>query len=239
MASEFGQKFYDLLRIHIEQGIPSRHLALSEEHRKCIDIVDDLYEHYRHNPAMNVLDFLRNKYSIKDYSRLYKLSKALNFVVGMLSAGLRDMQRYKANYYAERMARIGDATGDWKPLDKAVAHITKINALDQPDPAESIEDQIPKMGYMLTPDPSMVKKGSVQHTPEQLAAFFKHYGVEPDVWQSRLDSGPTTADSYDEHGNYIHTAKRQAKEMAEDAEYEELESQWQQELDEEQDGDDF
>lgn len=232
MPSEFGRKFYDLYRVHVEQGIPAERLNLSEEHKRCVGIVDDLYEHYRHNPAMNVLDFLRNKYNITDYSRLYKLNKALNYVVGMMSAGLRDMQRFKANYYAERMARIGDQTGDWKPMDKAVAHMTKINALDQPDPPEDVESQLPKMAYMLTTDPGQVKKGSVRHTPEQIAAFFKHYGVEPDVWQKQMDSGPTTADNYDEHGNLIHPARRKAAE-AEDAEYEELEKQWEQELKEE------
>lgn len=215
MASEFGRKFYDILRIHIEQGIKSKYLDLSPEHRACVDIIDDLYEHYRHNPAMNTSDYIRNKYEIKDYARIYKLNKALNFVVGMMSNGLRDMQRFKANAYVDRMFRIGDATGDWKPMDKALAHLTKLNGLDQPDPAESIDEQIPKMGYMLTTKASDVREGAKVHTREQIAAMFKHYDIKPDRWQDQLDSGFSTADEYDEDGNRVRRSRLQEPEDAE------------------------
>jgi hypothetical protein len=231
MASEFGRKFYDLLRVHIEQGIKSQYLNLSPEHKACVDIIDDLYEHYRHNPAMNTSDYIRNKYDIKDYARIYKLNKALNFVVGMMSTGMREMQRFKANAYVDRMLRIGDATGDWKPMDKALSHLTKLNGLDQPDPAESIEDQIPKMGYLLTTKASDVREGAKVHTREQMAALFKHYDIKPDRWQDQLDSGFSTADEYDEHGNRIRS-RRNA--MAEDAEVLELDQEFEKEYAEEQ-----
>ena len=233
MASEFGRKFYDILRIHIESGIPSCRLDLKPELQKCIDIVDDLYEHWRHNPSMNTSDYIRNKYNINEYSRIYKLNKALNFVCSMMSNGLKDMQRYKANAYVDKMLRIGDAIGDWKPMDKAIAHLTKINALDQPDPAESIDEQIPKMGYLLTTKASDVNERAVDHTPEQIAAMLKHYGVKRDVWQQLLDEGRGTADDYDENGNYIRKG-RSLKAEAEDAELVELEEEFLREVEQEE-----
>ena len=232
MASGYGRKFYDLLRIHIEQGTKTDVLDLNESQKRRVTIIDDLYDHYRHNPLMDMNDYIRNKYDIKSYGEIYNLTRALNFVISMMSGGQRDMQRFKANFYADRMARIGDATGDWKAMDKAVAHITKINALDQPDPAESIDDQIPKMGYMLTTRASEVKEGATDHTPEQIAAMFKHYGVKRDPWQQMLDKGHSTADDYDAEGNYIHRGRRGAvrQEEAEDAEILELEREFEQEV---------
>lgn len=232
MASQFGRKFYDLLRIHIETGIPSSRLDLKPELRKCIDIVDDLYEHWRHNPSMNTSDYIQNKYDIKDYSRIYKLNKALNFVCSLMSSGLKDMQRYKANAYVDRMLKIGDATGDWKPMDKAIAHLTKINGLDQPDPAENIEDQIPKMGYLLTTKASDVNDRAVDHTPAQIAAMFKHYGVKKDIWQQLLEDGKGTADNYNEDGDYIRKGKSLVD--VEDAEILQLEEEFAKEVKEDE-----
>lgn len=236
MASEFGRKFYDLLRIHIEQGIKSQYLDLNDEHRRCVDIIDDLYEHWRHNPAMNITDYIRNKYDITDYPRIYKLSKALNFVCGLMSAGQRDLQRYKANFYADRILRIGDSTGDWKAIEKGLAHVEKVNALDQPDPAESIDEQIPKMGYMLTTRASDVHEQATDHTPEQIEALFRHYNVRRDVWQQQLNRGRSTADDYDADGNYIRRGRipqRSQSEDAEDAELLDLEDEFQKEVDDE------
>lgn len=238
MASEFGRKFYDLLRVHIEQGIKVQYLDLNDEHKRCIEIIDDLYEHWRHNPAMDKADYIRNRYGITDYSRIYKLNKALNFVCGMMSSGQRDLQRYKVSAYADRMLRIADATGDWKPMEKAIDKIIKIHALDQPDPAESIEEQIPKMGYMLTIKASDVKRDATDHTPEQMEAFFKRYGVKRDVWQQQLDAGRSTADDYDKEGRYIRQGRlpeRSVHADAEEAELLELEREFEKELREERD----
>lgn len=235
MASEFGRKFYDLLRIHYEQGTKIEYLAMDEKHKQYVRIIDDLYEHWRHNPAMNVIDFIREKYGILQYAVIYKLTRALNFLVAMGQAGQRDMMRFKANAYADRMAKIGDATGDWKPMDKAVSHIIKINGLDQPDPAESIEDQVPKMGYMLTTRATDVKKGAQEHTPAQIEAMFKHYGAKRDTWQSLMDNGESTADRYDEEGNRIRrnrNAQSSQTAEAEEAELLELDREFEKEFEE-------
>lgn len=210
--SDFGRKFYDVLRLHIENGIPVPRLSLSERQKARVEIIDDLYAHYRHNPAMNVQNFIRNKYGLTSNCELYNLQRALNFVVSMLSQGQRDMQRYKANFYADRMLKIGDATGDWKPIDRGIGRIIEINALNQPDPPESMEEQIPKMGYLLTLDATQVKRGAKRHTPEQLAAMFKRYGVKADVWQEALDAGHSTADEFDAEGNYIRQTSNKDRE---------------------------
>ena len=178
-------------------------------------------------------DYIRNKYNIKGYAEIYNLTRALNFVVGMFMEGRREMTKFKALHYADRMASIGDATGDWKPIDKAIGHWTKIERLDQPDPAESFEDQIPKMGYLLTTDATEVSERAVKHTPAQIEAMFKRYGVERDKWQQMLDAGASTADDYDADGKYVRRGRASMQSQAEDAEYEALEAEWQNELDEE------
>ena len=231
--SGYGRKFYDVLRIHFEQGTSIRHLNLNEAQREKVRIIEDLYEHYRHNPKMNMNDYIRNKYTINGYAEIYNLTRALNFVVGMFMEGRREMTKFKALHYADRMAAIGDATGDWKPIDKAIGHWTKIERLDQPDPAESFEDQIPKMGYLLTTDATEVSERAVKHTPAQIEAMFKRYGVERDKWQQMLDAGSSTADDYDADGNYIRRGRAAIHPEAEDAEFEALEAEWQAELDEE------
>ena len=231
--SGYGRKFYDVLRIHFEQGTSIRHLNLNEVQREKVRIIEDLYEHYRHNPKMNMNDYIRNKYNINGYAEIYNLTRALNFVVGMFMEGRREMTKFKALHYADRMAAIGDATGDWKPIDKAIGHWTKIERLDQPDPAESFEDQIPKMGYLLTTDATEVSERAVKHTPAQIEAMFKRYGVERDKWQQMLDAGSSTADDYDADGNYIRRGRAAIHTEAEDAEFEALEAEWQAELDEE------
>lgn len=140
----------------------------------------------------------------------------------MLSQGQRDMQRYKANFYADRLLKIGDATGDWKPIDKGIGRIIEINALNQPDPPESIEEQIPKMGYLLTLDATQVKKGAQRHTPEQLAAMFKRYGVKQDLWQEALEAGHSTADEFDSEGKHIRRRKTVQEAELEDERIEQL-----------------
>lgn len=228
--SSFGRKFYDVLRIHFEQGTKIEYLNLNEGQKDKVRIIEDLYEHYRHNPKMNMNDYIRNKYNITGYAEIYNLTRALNFVVGMFMEGRREMTKFKALHYADRMASIGDATGDWKPIDKAIGHWTKIERLDQPDPAESFEDQIPKMGYLLTTDATEVSDRAVKHTPAQIEAMFKRYGVERDKWQQMLDKGASTADDYDADGKLIRRGRSSMQAEAEDAEFEALEAEWRQEL---------
>ena len=228
--SSFGRKFYDVLRIHFEQGTKIEYLNLNEGQKDKVRIIEDLYEHYRHNPKMNMNDYIRNKYNITGYAEIYNLTRALNFVVGMFMEGRREMTKFKALHYADRMASIGDATGDWKPIDKAIGHWTKIERLDQPDPAESFEDQIPKMGYLLTTDATEVSERAVKHTPAQIEAMFKRYGVERDKWQQMLDKGTSTADDYDADGKLIRRGRSAMQAEAEDAEFEALEAEWRQEL---------
>ena len=231
--SSFGRKFYDVLRIHFEQGTKIEYLNLNDGQKDKVRIIEDLYEHYRHNPKMNMNDYIRNKYNITGYAEIYNLTRALNFVVGMFMEGRREMTKFKALHYADRMAAIGDATGDWKPIDKAIGHWTKIERLDQPDPAESFEDQIPKMGYLLTTDATEVSERAVKHTPAQIEAMFKRYGVERDKWQQMLDKGASTADDYDADGKLIRRGRSAMQTEAEDAEFEALEAEWQAELESE------
>lgn len=236
MASELGRKFYDLLRIHYEQGTKIEVLDLSEQHKAYMRIIDDLFEHWRHNPAMDTIGYIREQYDVREYATIYKLTRALNYVCAMAQVGIRDMMRFKANHYADRMARIGDVTGDWKPMDKAVSHITKINGLDQPDPAESIDEQVPKMGYMLTTRASDVKQEAQDHTPAQIEALFKQYGAKRDNWQQLLDQRRTSADDYDAEGNYIRRGRpaQGKQEQAEDAEIMQLDREFEEEMQKEE-----
>ena len=89
------------------------------------------------------------------------------------------------------------------------------------------------MGYLLTTDATEVSERAVKHTPAQIEAMFKRYGVERDKWQQMLDKGVSTADDYDAEGNLIRRGRAPMQTQAEDAEFEALEAEWQAELDEE------
>ena len=183
MGTELTPKFYDTLQKHIENGVPLECMAFSPAQKKrakvCLDVLKQLEE----NEMMNQKRYLRQRWNRTDTEIIQDL-KVINWLVAEVNGDTKDLSRYRVKQQAERIIRIGQATGDWKAIDAGAKLLHKVEGLDKPETAVDVEANT----HMLSPVFVDTPKNGVKYDEEQLDKLRRKYHAEKDKTQEMVEA---------------------------------------------------
>lgn len=188
MGTELSPKFYDLLQKHLETGVPVADMAFSEDQKERAMICLDVHRHLEENDMMDVDKYLRNKYH-RTTTQIRQDKKVINYLLAELNSESKELSRYRIRRVAEKTIRMGEASGDWKPMIEGAKMLHKIEGLDKPETAEDIEQSTLKLpDVIFTGDFTKINPDAQHYSEADIERLRKKYHVQKDKTQEMVEA---------------------------------------------------
>lgn len=186
MAQEISSKFYELLRIHLETGQDYRYMAFSKSQKKRTQLCKEVYEVLKVNPYLDISQYLKNKYQ-RTPSEIYHDMQVINFITSLLSAGTKEVSRFRVRRNAERAMKMAHDQGDVKTMLAAADRLERIERLNEAEQGEDWEQSIVKMPIVFTSDPRKLYPDKEYRNAKELDQIRDKYGVKRDSIMDRVE----------------------------------------------------
>lgn len=188
MGTELSTKFYDLLQKHLETGVPVVDMAFSEDQKKRALICLDVHRRLEENDMMDVDKYLRNKYH-RTTTQIRQDKKVINYLLAELNGESKELSRYRIRRVAEKTIRMGEASGDWKPMIEGAKMLHRIEGLDKPETAEDIERSTLKLpDVIFTGDFTKINPDAQHYSEADIERLRKKYHVQKDKTQEMVEA---------------------------------------------------
>lgn len=158
-------------------AIPGVHPELIERFNVCMKVFDLMSQ----DPTLDIRATL--KYSFHRSDRQIPADKeALDIIIGHLDKASRARSEFIVRRTAERMIRIGEQSGDWKPMEAGTKRLVELDRLNQPEDHSMDVQKTALMPVVLVP---IEKKNSNSKSlsEETIRAIMKEYDTEEDELQ--------------------------------------------------------
>lgn len=187
MGSSLSPKFYDLLQKHLDTGVPVADMAFSEEQKERALICLDVHRRLEENDMMDVDKYLRNKYH-RTTTQIRQDKNVINYLLAELNGESKELSRYRIRRVAEKTIRMGEASGDWKPMIEGAKMLHKIEGLDKPETAEDIEQNTYNLPPVFTTDFTKVDPDAQHYSETDIERLRKKYHVQKDKTQEMVEA---------------------------------------------------
>lgn len=187
MGSSLSPKFYDLLQKHLDTGVPVADMAFSEEQKERALICLDVHRRLEENDMMDVDKYLRNKYH-RTTTQIRQDKNVINYLLAELNSESKELSRYRIRRVAEKTIRMGEASGDWKPMIEGAKMLHKIEGLDKPETAEDIEQNTYTLPPVFTTDFTKVDPDAQRYSEADIERLRKKYHVQKDKTQEMVEA---------------------------------------------------
>ena len=187
MGTELSPKFYDLLQKHLDTGVPVENMAFSADQKERAMICLDVHRRLEENDMMDVDKYLRNKYH-RTTTQIRQDKKVINYLLAELNGESKELSRYRIRRVAEKTIRMGEASGDWKPMIEGAKMLHKIEGLDKPDTAEDIEQSTYTLPPVFTTDFTKINPDAQHYSEADIERLRKKYHVKKDKTQEMVEA---------------------------------------------------
>lgn len=99
----------------------------------------------------------------------------------------RRKAKYVADHYAKKLIRIGEQTGDWKPIDKGLKHYELIHGLDRDAPDTDPTKNTAELPVVFTPNISDIDPDRKRISDEERRKLLEQYGATEDQMSSVVE----------------------------------------------------
>lgn len=179
MPREVSQKFYDLLRIHLETGQDYRYMAFTKDQKHRLLICKEVYEMLKVNPYLDTNKYLKNKFQ-RTPSEIYNDMQVVNFITSLCSAGTKEVSRFRVRRNAELAMKMAYDQGDVKSMLAAGDRLERIERLNEAEQGEDWENSIVKMPIVFTVDPRKLYPDKEFRNSKELDRIRAKYNVKKD-----------------------------------------------------------
>lgn len=176
MDSQMSPKLYERYRMYIEEGIPLEDIKLDRVQVERIRVAEQVFERFMQDPMLDVMMCLRRTFgrSLTQAKRDYEVFNM--FLEFSEQRPQRILSMTRARKVAENLIRIGEQTGEWKPIMAGLDRLIRIDGLDKP---EEKAENIGERTFALPPVFVRVEAVDPKYqtiTEEKRAAIIRKYG---------------------------------------------------------------
>ncbi len=186
MAGELGQKFYDLIRKHMELGISVDCMQFNELQKQRVKMCEEVYMRFATDPYMDLKAYLKNKYG-RTPSEIRGDLKVIDFIASFYDQGQRNIEMAQVKHTARLAMRSGAESGDLKTAVDGAKLLTKVSRLDQAEETREDKERLFDMPLVITTDVSRKFDGKKNYDNTELERVRKKYGVKKDPWQEMVE----------------------------------------------------
>lgn len=181
-----GQRYFDVLRKHLELGTSLQHIRMTELQKERTRICMDAYNLLKQNPYMDIATFLKNKYNRSTWE-IMKDKEVIDFITSVLDAGGKSISRYRVKRSYEIAMKMAHDKGNEKELISAAKHLADLEKLNEPEQGEDLENSMAKLPPVFTPDARKILPGKTYSDTKQLDRIRSKWGVQKDEHQEAID----------------------------------------------------
>lgn len=186
MPQEVSQKFYDLLRIHLETGQDYRYMAFTKDQKRRLLICKEVYEMLKVNPYLDTNKYLKSKYQ-RTSSEIYNDMQVVNFITSLCSGGTKEVSRFRVRRNAELAMKMAYDQGDVKNMLAAGDRLERIERLNEAEQGEDWENSIVKMPFVFIVDPRKQYPEKEFRNAKELDRIRAKYGAKKDPIMEMVD----------------------------------------------------
>lgn len=186
MPEPISNKFYDLLRLHLETGTDYRYMRFTDEQKKRVAICIDTYKQLEINPYLNIREYLKNRHQ-RTMSEVYNDTKVIDFITSICQNGGKSISRMRVRKNAEIAMKMGYDQGNADVMLKAGKQLIDIDELNKPDTGGDMEEDITKLPIVFTSDARKLFPNKGHSTDEQMEKIRKKWGVKKDRIQEMVE----------------------------------------------------
>lgn len=181
-----GQRYFDVLRKHLELGTSLQHIRMTELQKERTRICMDAYNLLKQNPYMDIATFLKNKYNRSTWE-IMKDKEVIDFITSVLDAGGKSISRFRVKRSYEIAMKMAHDKGNEKELISAAKHLADLEKLNEPEQGEDLENSIAKLPPILTNDARKILPGKTYSDTKQMDRIRAKWGVKKDDYQEAID----------------------------------------------------
>ena len=186
MPTSLSTKFFDLLRIHIEKGLPIERLSFTAAQKLRASQCVEAYRLYQSRPWMKLHEYFRNRYGHTE-AEITNDVKIVNFLISLTNEGQRELDRYKVRYVANAAIEAGSQSGNHDLALRGAAELRKVERLDQPESAADQGELLAGMPIIITGDVTRKYKNKESLSSAEMDRIRAKYGVKKDPWQDATE----------------------------------------------------
>lgn len=186
MAEPISNKFYDLLRLHLETGTDYRYMRFTDDQKKRIAICIDTYKQLEINPYLNIREYLKNRHH-RTMSEIYNDTKVVDFITSICQTGGKNISRMRVRKNAELAMKMGYEQGNGDLMVKAGKQLIEVDELNKPETGGDMEEDITKLPIAFTSDARKLFPNKGHSTDEQMEKIRKKWGVKKDRIQEMVE----------------------------------------------------
>lgn len=186
MAEPISNKFYDLLRLHLETGTDYRYMRFTDEQKKRVAICIDTYKQLEINPYLNIREYLKNRHH-RTMSEMYNDTKVIDFITSVCQTGGKSISRMRVRKNAELAMKMGYDQGNADVMLKAGKQLMEVDELNKPETGRDMEEDIAKLPPVFVSDARKLYPNKGHSTEEQMDRIRKKWGVKKDRIQEMVE----------------------------------------------------
>lgn len=181
-----GQKLLTAVERHIELGIPLCDMDLTERQRKRLEFCFGIWNRIQADPNVDLVMMLRMQYK-RTPMQIVNDRQILSHIMSKLNASDRVFDEFRVRKNADRIIRIGEATGDWKAIEAGTKILKDVSHAGEPETADDLNKNTANLQPVLVAEAGSVIEGKKTYTREELNEQRRKYGASKDAVMDMIE----------------------------------------------------
>lgn len=202
MPSPLSPNLYNLLRIHLEKGIPIERLNFSSSQKQRLMQCEEAFKIFVQRPWMDLRAYFSNRWGHSS-AEINNDIAVINFMAEFVNKGTRAIDEMKVRATANKAIADGAQSGNAELSLKGATLLAKVAKLDKPEADVDTSTLLAGMPIVITSDPSKKYKNKRVVSDKEMKRIRDYWGVKQDPWQEMTEL------KEDEDGNFISVNDKQ------------------------------
>lgn len=187
MGTDLKDKFYDILRKHIESGLPLDVMRFSPCQKRRAQACMAAYRELKENEMMDLDRYLRMEWG-RTFTEIRQDKRVIDFLMKELNSDSRELSRYRIKKQAERVMRMATDAGNMKMMLEGSKMLFKAEGFDRPDEELDATQGVNELPAIFTTDPSKINSNLRQYSEEEREKLRRKYHVEKDKTMEMVEA---------------------------------------------------
>lgn len=168
-------------------GIPIENTLVSKAQAERIRLCQKVAARLAQNPLMDKYKLLVYGFG-RSPKQAYLDMVYIDYIFNLQYSDTdRKKAKYVADHYAKRLIRIGEQTGDWKPIDKGLKHYEVIHGLDREAPLDDPTQNTAELPAVFTTDIKDIDPDRKRISDEERRKLLEAWGATEDQFASAVE----------------------------------------------------
>lgn len=187
MGTDLKDKFYNVLRKHLQSGLPLDVMSFSPCQKRRAQACIAAFKELQENEMMDIDRYLRVEWG-RTLTEIRQDKRVIDFIMNEVNGDSRELSRYRIKKQAERVMRMATDAGNMKMMLEGSKMLFKAEGLDRTDEEMDATQGVNELPAIFTTDPSKINSNLRQYSEEEREKLRRKYHVEKDKTMEMVEA---------------------------------------------------